>query len=124
MTKSVSRRIGANEWLQEYFSPVMGVLASDDAELLCRKNNLTLVELLQPFGRVNEHLTVKDPEGVIHNVPTLSVNFQVNVCWIRDIQVTAEIKNSLDFYFMIITYFDFFLFRISEKTQYGFLHPS
>ena len=77
MTKSSSRRIGAHEWLQDYFCPVLGVLASEDAELLCRKNNLTLVELLQPFGRVNEHFTVKDPEGVIHNVPTLNINFQV-----------------------------------------------
>ena len=83
MTKTASRRIGANEWLQEFFSPVIGVLASDDAELLCRKNNLALVELLQPFGRVNEHLTVKDPEGVIHNVPMLNVNFQVCIKLIR-----------------------------------------
>ena len=77
MTKSASRRIGASEWMQDYFSPVVGVLASEDAEALCRKNNLSLVEILQPFTRVNEHLTVKDPEGVIHNVPTLNINFQV-----------------------------------------------
>ena len=77
MTKSASKRIGANEWLQDYFSPIIGVLGSEEAETLCRKNNLTLVELLQPFGRVNEHLTVKDPESLIHNVPTLNLNFQV-----------------------------------------------
>ena len=78
MTKSASRRVGANDWLQDYYSPVVGILGSQDAELLCRKNNLTLVELLQPFGKVNEHLTVKDPDGVIHNVPTLNLNFQVS----------------------------------------------
>ena len=78
MTKSASRRIGASEWIQEYFSPVVGVLGSEEAEALCRKNNLSLVEMLQPFTRVNEHLTVKDPEGLIHNVPTLNVTLQVN----------------------------------------------
>ena len=78
MTKSASRRVNANDWLQDYYSPVVGILGSQDAELLCRKNNLTLVELLQPFGKVNEHLTVKDPDGVIHNVPTLNLNFQVS----------------------------------------------
>ena len=78
MTKSASRRVGANDWLQDYYSPVVGILGSQDAELLCRKNNLTLVELMQPFSKVNEHLTVKDPDGVIHNVPTLNLNFQVS----------------------------------------------
>ena len=52
MTKSTSRRISASEWIQDHFSPVVGVLSSTDAEALCRKNNLSMVEMLQPFARV------------------------------------------------------------------------
>ena len=116
MTKT-SRRIGANEWIQDYFSPVLGVLSSEDAELLCRKNNLTLVELLQPFGRVNEHLTVKDPEGVIHNVPTLNINFQVCTIGIWGEGVLGTFRNSL-----ILLIFNVVIYRIFEEIRYVYFH--
>ena len=42
----------ANEFIQNTFSPSVAVLCSPDAEVLCQKNNLTFVELVQPFCRL------------------------------------------------------------------------
>lgn len=42
----------AHEFIQNTFSPAVAVLCSPDAELLCHKNNLSFVELVQPFCRL------------------------------------------------------------------------
>ena len=55
----------------------MGVLSCDDTETLCRKNNLTFVELLQPFSKLMADVTLKDPEGINHSVSNLNLLFQV-----------------------------------------------
>ncbi len=76
MTKTTaSRRITPQEWVQDYFSPAVAVLASEDAEAVCAKNNLTLTELLQPFSKLLSDVTVKDPEGVNHGISGLCINF-------------------------------------------------
>ena len=41
------------EFFQDAFSPQVAVLCSHDAEVLCRKNNLSFVELTQPFCRLS-----------------------------------------------------------------------
>ena len=43
----------AQEFIQDAFSPMVAVLCSHDAELVAQKNNLTFVELIQPFCRLN-----------------------------------------------------------------------
>lgn len=43
----------AYEFIQECFSPMVAVLCSTDAELVCMKNNLSFVELVQPFSRLS-----------------------------------------------------------------------
>lgn len=43
----------APEFIQNTFSPQIAVLCSADAEHLCQKNNLSFVELVQPFCRLN-----------------------------------------------------------------------
>lgn len=41
------------EFIQDSFCPQVAVLCSYDAEVICRKNALTFVELVQPFCRFN-----------------------------------------------------------------------
>jgi hypothetical protein len=41
------------EFIQDTFCPQVAVLCSYDAEVVCRKNALTFVELVQPFCRYN-----------------------------------------------------------------------
>ena len=41
------------EFIQDTFCPQVAVLCSYDAEVICRKNSLTFVELVQPFCRFN-----------------------------------------------------------------------
>ncbi len=40
------------EFIQDTFCPNVAILCSYDAEVICRKNNLTFVELVQPFCRL------------------------------------------------------------------------
>ena len=74
MTKT--KKILPQEWIQDHFCPAIGVLATPEANALCQKNNLSIVELFQPFSRLSTDVTLKDPEGVNHSVPNLCVNFQ------------------------------------------------
>ena len=76
MTKS--RHITPHEWIGDYFSPAVTVMACPEVEALCAKNNLTLTETLQPFAKLMTDVTLKDPEGVNHAVPSLHVIFQVS----------------------------------------------
>jgi hypothetical protein len=41
-----------SEFIQDAFCPMVSVLCSYDAESICRKNNLTFAELIQPFCRL------------------------------------------------------------------------
>lgn len=45
-------KLSASEFIQEALAPLIGVVCSNDAESICKKNNLTFVELLQPFCRL------------------------------------------------------------------------
>ena len=79
MTKT--RRITPHEWIQDYFSPVVSVLSSPEAESLARTNNLSVTELVQPFSKLSNDITLKDPEGTNHSVSGLAVQFED---WRRD----------------------------------------
>lgn len=39
----------AEEFIQDVFSPLIAVLCSSDVDRVCQKNNLSFVELIQPF---------------------------------------------------------------------------
>ncbi|KAF8773720.1 Trafficking protein particle complex subunit like protein [Argiope bruennichi] len=43
----------AYELIQDVFSPCIAVLCSSDVEQICAKNNLTFVQMVQPFCRLN-----------------------------------------------------------------------
>lgn len=46
-------KLTASDFIKNTFNPHVAVLCSPDAEVLCQKNNLTFVELVQPFCRLN-----------------------------------------------------------------------
>ena len=55
----------AEEFIQDVFSPLIAVLCSSDVENVCQKNNLSFVELIQPFCRLTT-------EGDVLNFDLLS----------------------------------------------------
>ena len=63
-------------WLQDYYSPTLTVLAHEEVEVVAMKNNLSFTELLQPFSKLLQDVTVKDADGTNHNVPSLNINLQ------------------------------------------------
>lgn len=52
MIHLTSQTLTAKEVVQNIFSPLIGVLCSPQADELCYKNNLSFVELLQPFSKL------------------------------------------------------------------------
>ena len=49
ISKMAQHKQSATDFIQSTFSPQVAVLTSNDAELLCQKNNLSFVQLVQPF---------------------------------------------------------------------------
>lgn len=74
-------KLTPREFISNAFSPQVAVVCSAIAEATCQKNNLTFIELLQPFCKLNTEGHIKDPQGnniVIHNLHILVQD--VNVC--------------------------------------------
>lgn len=46
-------KITAREFITNAFSPQVAAVCSEAAEATCQKNNLSFIELLQPFCRLN-----------------------------------------------------------------------
>ena len=42
-----TKKILPQEWIQDYFNPVIGVLSTPEVNASCHKNNLSVVELLE-----------------------------------------------------------------------------
>jgi len=42
----------ARDIIRNIFSPLIGVLSSPQADEICHRNNLSFVELLQPFAKL------------------------------------------------------------------------
>jgi len=76
MAGAVKKRTAPQEWIQDYYSPLLTVLAHDDVETIANKNNLTFTELLQPFSKMLTDVTIKDVDGANHNVPALNIVLQ------------------------------------------------
>jgi len=73
---SSKQRTSAQDWIQDYFSPLICVLASSEAEETAARNNLTFTELLHPFAKLRTDVTLKDADGSNHNVPQLNILLQ------------------------------------------------
>jgi trafficking protein particle complex subunit 8 len=67
------RRKSEIEFIQDTFSPIVTVSCSYDAEIICRKNNLTFVELVQPFCRLNGESKIFDPTNILFNISNLRI---------------------------------------------------
>lgn len=61
------------EFIQDVFSPMVAVLCSQDAKNTCQKNNLTFVELVQPFCRINTEATIRDPSNITFIIRSLHI---------------------------------------------------
>lgn len=66
----------AHEFIQNTFSPAVAVLCSPDAEVLCQKNNLTFVELVQPFCRLTTEVHIRDPNNIPHTIKNLKITMR------------------------------------------------
>ncbi|RUS81107.1 hypothetical protein EGW08_011147, partial [Elysia chlorotica] len=64
----------ANEFIQNTFSPHVAVLCSSDAQLLCQKNNLSFVQLIQPFCRLSSEVHIRDANNVSHSIHNLRIS--------------------------------------------------
>uniref|UniRef100_A0A7M5V1Y5 Trafficking protein particle complex subunit 8 n=2 Tax=Clytia hemisphaerica TaxID=252671 RepID=A0A7M5V1Y5_9CNID len=49
------------EFINSVFPAVVGALASEDAEAICQKNNLSFVELVRPFCQLDSDAQIRDP---------------------------------------------------------------
>ncbi|XP_005105619.1 trafficking protein particle complex subunit 8 [Aplysia californica] len=64
----------ASEFIQNTFSPHIAVLCSNDAQLLCEKNNLSFVQLIQPFCRLSSEVHIRDANNVTHSIHNLRIS--------------------------------------------------
>lgn len=67
-------KLTAQDFIQSTFSPQVAVLCSSDAELLCQKNNLSFVQLVQPFCRLTTEAHIRDPNNVAHTLQNLRIS--------------------------------------------------
>ncbi|CAH1780178.1 unnamed protein product [Owenia fusiformis] len=63
----------AQEFIRDAFSPMVAGMCSHDAEQVCKKNNLTFVELIQPFCRLGTEAHVRDPGNISHTLQNFRV---------------------------------------------------
>ncbi|XP_063990876.1 trafficking protein particle complex subunit 8 [Diachasmimorpha longicaudata] len=69
-------KLTPREFICNAFSPQIGGVCSATAEIICQKNNLSFIELLQPFCNLNTEGYIKDPQGTIVPVRNLHLSIQ------------------------------------------------
>lgn len=52
MIHLTSQNFTSKDIVQNVFSPLVGVICSPQADEICYKNNLSFVEMLQPFSKL------------------------------------------------------------------------
>ncbi|KAJ6641577.1 Trafficking protein particle complex subunit 8 [Pseudolycoriella hygida] len=70
----MSKGFSPKEIIQQIFSPMIGVVCSPQAEEICQKNNLTFVELLQPFSKLSTEANFRDPNGGTSSIKGIRLN--------------------------------------------------
>jgi len=65
----------AREVIQSIFSPLVGVVTSSLADEVCHRNNVSFVELLQPFAKLQNDAHFRDVSGTVVSVRGLRLNF-------------------------------------------------
>ncbi|XP_033216769.1 trafficking protein particle complex subunit 8 [Belonocnema kinseyi] len=74
-------KLTPREFIVNTFSPQVAAVCSNNAEATCQKNNLSFIELLQPFCRLNSEGHIKDPQGSTVAVRSLQIS-------VRDVNAT------------------------------------
>ncbi|XP_050425218.1 trafficking protein particle complex subunit 8 [Adelges cooleyi] len=69
----------AEEFVQSVFCPQVAVLCSEKAQEICRKNNLTYCDMLNPFTLLND-ISFKDASGTSVNIPNFRIKLSDMVC--------------------------------------------
>nr|XP_023020027.1 trafficking protein particle complex subunit 8 [Leptinotarsa decemlineata] len=68
------------EFIKNAFNPQVAVMCTPIAEKCCQKNNLDFIELLQPFSKLSNDVSYKDPTGTAKTVRNLRLTF-MDISW-------------------------------------------
>ncbi|OAD58182.1 Trafficking protein particle complex subunit 8 [Eufriesea mexicana] len=69
-------KLTPREFISNAFSPQIAAICSTAADTVCQKNNLSFVELLQPFCKLNTEGHFKDPQGNTVSIRNLRLFIQ------------------------------------------------
>lgn len=75
MIHLTGQNYNARDIIKNIFSPLIGVLSSNLADEICHRNNLSFVELLQPFAKLPNDAHFRDVSGTSVSVRGLRLNF-------------------------------------------------
>ncbi|KAL7734413.1 hypothetical protein ACLKA6_010743 [Drosophila palustris] len=75
MIHLTGQNYNARDTIKNIFSPLIGVLSSSLADEICHRNNLSFVELLQPFAKLPNDAHFRDVSGTSVSVRGLRLNF-------------------------------------------------
>ncbi|KAK7864298.1 hypothetical protein R5R35_009554 [Gryllus longicercus] len=73
-------KLTPHEFIQNAFSPMVSVMCSPSVDQTCQKNNLSFIEMIQPFCKINTEAHFRDPSG--------------NTVTIRNLRITMLDVNS------------------------------
>lgn len=71
----VKCNLSPQDFIRHAFTPQVGVICSPQAEIACRKNNLSFIEMLHPFCKLGTEIHFRDGTGT----STPIRNFRVNM---------------------------------------------
>ncbi|EDV97571.1 trafficking protein particle complex subunit 8 [Drosophila grimshawi] len=75
MIHLTGQNYNARDVIKNIFSPLIGVMTSNMADEICHRNNLSFVELLQPFAKLPNDAHFRDVSGTSVSVRGLRLNF-------------------------------------------------
>ncbi|CAG9796623.1 unnamed protein product [Diatraea saccharalis] len=81
----------AQEFIQNSFSPIIAVLCSSKVDNIVRKNNLSFIELLQPFTTLDADSQFREPGGSLCTIKSWKLIFR-DVNW-KPLQPTEARKH-------------------------------
>ncbi|XP_065215797.1 trafficking protein particle complex subunit 8 [Planococcus citri] len=67
--------LNSKELVQRSFSPFVAILSSPLVDEVCQKNNLSFIELIEPFSTVNKEVSYRDPSATTITLKNLRVCF-------------------------------------------------
>nr|CAD7195798.1 unnamed protein product [Timema douglasi] len=69
-------KLTPHEFIQNSFSPMVAIMCSPLVDQICQKNNLTFIEMVQPFCKLNSEGHIRDPSGCSIPVRNLRITMQ------------------------------------------------